>query len=488
MKRQIPRKNTLAGYNPSWLLGWLLVLAGLCAESAHATPRKAVTGQNQPQATRQISQPASLAGTLGDWQNGNVNGVVNAIAVAPNGDVYVGGSFTMAGTTAALNVAKWNGTTWSALGAGLTYSVVALTVDSNGNVFTAGSTAPTQRLDRWNGTSWVAIGTGVSSSTIFALAADQAGNVYAGGSFSTYTGSVGNGIAKWSGTAWSAMGTGLNSPVYALAFDNAGTLYAGGGGGSAQGAIGYVARWMGTSWQGVGSSLPSVVVSVAADGNGNVYAGHYPPSPYSGPNPTIGLAKWNGTSWQQVGNGPAPMAFALVVDSNNALYMGSSFASIDGVAAHDVAKWNGTAWSAVGTGMSNQNSARVIALALRGNRLYAGGGFATSADGTRPLVNFAIYDLATPLATAPATLARQVQLYPNPARHAATVEVPSSLGRQPLAATLLDALGRPARTFALPAQGTAAHRLDLHHLPAGVYTLRLATSEGIISRQLVLEP
>jgi hypothetical protein len=182
------------------------------------------------------------------------------------------------------------------------------------------------------------------------------------------------------------------------------------------------------------------------------------------------------------------MALALVVDSNNALYMGSSFSSIGGVAAFSIAKWNSTAWSALGNGINNQYSARVNALALRGNMLYAGGGFGTSGDGTRPLVNFAIYDLAAPLATAPAALARQVQLYPNPAQQVATVEVPASLGRQPLAATLLDALGRPARTFALPAQGTAAHYLDLHNLPAGVYTLRLATSEGVINRQLVIEP
>ncbi len=440
--------------------------------------------QHRAQATKQINL---LAGTLGDWQNGNVNGVVNAIAVAPNGDVYVGGSFTMAGTTAALNVAKWNGTTWSALGAGLTYSVVALTVDSNGNVFTAGGTASTQRLDRWNGTSWSSTNFGATNS-VNALAADQLGNVYAGGGFSTYFGAVGTGIAKWNGTAWSAMGAGPTNTVHALAFDNTGTLYAGGGGLGPY-ATGYVARWTGTLWQAVGNSLPSVVVSVAADGNGNVYAGHYPPSPYSGPNPTIGLAKWNGTSWQQVGNGPAPMAFALVVDSNNALYMGSSFASIDGVAARNVAKWSGTAWSAVGTGMSGQYSAQVNALALRGNMLYAGGWFATSGDGTRPLVNFAIYDLAAPLATAPAALARQVQLYPNPARQVATVEVPASLGQQPLAATLLDALGRPAPSHsprrALPHTSSTCATYPRACTPCGWLPVRvLSAGNWCLSRKL----
>ena len=268
--------------------------------------------------------------------------------------------------------------------------------------------------------------------------------------------------------------------MYALALDNAGNLYAGGGNYS-----GYVSKWNGTTWSALGNWLAGVVTCLAADGNGNVYAGHYPPS--TGTSPTIGLAKWNGTSWQQVVSGGAPLALALVVDGNNALYMGSSFSNIGGVAAYDVAKWDGTAWSAMGNGISNQYSARVNALALRGSMLYAGGGFSTSGDGTRPVVNFGIYDLAAPLATAPAALARQVQLYPNPARHTATLEVQASLSWQPIAATLLDATGRQARTFALPAQGIASHILDLHNLPAGMYTLRLATSEGTISRQLVVE-
>jgi len=478
------RLNNLLINHTRWLLAWALTLAAcLCDSSAQASPQSAAWSHLQLQAAARASQPAGMARTLGDWQNGNVNGVVNAIAVAPNGDVYIGGSFTMAGTTAVANVAKWNGTAWSTLGAGLSYFVNALAVDSNGNLFAGGSvpngSTMVQHLDKWNGVTWSPAGTGING-TVYALAADQAGNVYVGGSFSVAGGSVGNGIAKWNGTAWSALGSGFGAAVYALALDNAGNLYAGGGSYS-----GYVSKWNGTSCSTLGNWLAGVVTSLATDGNGNVYAGHYPPN--TGTSPTAGLAKWNGTSWQQVGSGGVPMALALVVDGNNALYMGSSFSSIGGVAAYDVAKWNSTAWSAVGNGMSNQYSARVNALALRGNMLYAGGGFSTSGDGTRPIVNFGIYDLAAPLATVAAALARQVQLYPNPTRNTATVEVPASLSRQPMVATLLDATGRQARTFALPAQGTTSHILDLHNLPAGMYTLQLATSEGTISRQLVVE-
>ena len=90
-------------------------------------------------------------------------------------------------------------------------------------------------------------------------------------------------------------------------------------------------------------------------------------------------------------------------------------------------------------------------------------------------------------ATASAALAQQVALYPNPAKTSASVVLPASLGGQPVAATLFDALGRAVRTLALPAQGTAPHQLSLTNLAAGVYTLHLRTSAGVVVKRLVVE-
>jgi len=92
-----------------------------------------------------------------------------------------------------------------------------------------------------------------------------------------------------------------------------------------------------------------------------------------------------------------------------------------------------------------------------------------------------------PLATAPAALAQQVGLYPNPAKTTAFLELPASLGRQAVTATLVDALGRVVRTVTLPAQGAQAHQLDLHELTTGVYALRLSTSAGTIVKRLTVE-
>ncbi len=92
----------------------------------------------------------------------------------------------------------------------------------------------------------------------------------------------------------------------------------------------------------------------------------------------------------------------------------------------------------------------------------------------------------TTLATTAATSA-QVAVYPNPARTVAYVELPAALGAQPVAAALLDALGREVRTATLAAQGARAHQLGLAGLPAGVYTLRLRTSAGVVAKRLVVE-
>jgi hypothetical protein len=91
------------------------------------------------------------------------------------------------------------------------------------------------------------------------------------------------------------------------------------------------------------------------------------------------------------------------------------------------------------------------------------------------------------LATAPAALVQQVALYPNPATGCTTLELPAGLGSTSITATLVDALGRTARTITLPAQGAQSHTLDLRALPAGVYALRMSTSAGTIVKKLTVE-
>jgi hypothetical protein len=139
-----------------------------------------------------------------------VNYTVIALAVDATGNLYAGGWFTTAGGVSANFVAKWDGTAWSALGSGMGGGIV-------------------------------------SGPWVKALALDAAGNLYAGGYFTTAGGVSANHIAKWDGTAWSALGSGVSGSytlVQALAVDGAGNLYAGGGFTTAgTHASAQVARW-----------------------------------------------------------------------------------------------------------------------------------------------------------------------------------------------------------------------------------------------------
>jgi hypothetical protein len=90
------------------------------------------------------------------------------------------------------------------------------------------------------------------------------------------------------------------------------------------------------------------------------------------------------------------------------------------------------------------------------------------------------------LATVPAALAQQVNVYPNPARNQVTIELPVSINRQPVTATLIDAVGRTVRQQVLPA-GLAAHQLLLQNVVTGVYSLHLTTELGTVVRKLVVE-
>jgi hypothetical protein len=75
------------------------------------------------------------------WSNlgTGVNGIVLAIDIAPNGEVYAGGTFTTAGGLAVGYIAKWNGVSWSALGSGVDAGVNIIEVTQSGEVYVAGN-------------------------------------------------------------------------------------------------------------------------------------------------------------------------------------------------------------------------------------------------------------------------------------------------------------------------------------------------------------
>ena len=132
----------------------------------------------------------------------------------------MGGWFTEAGGNPANFVAKWNGTSWSALGSGINSSVLALAVSGAsvyvGGCFSQAGGNPANNIAKWDGTSWSALGSGVNSQ-VNAIALSGT-DVYVCGNFTTAGGNAANHIAKWdTGTStWSALGGGPRGPAPAM--------------------------------------------------------------------------------------------------------------------------------------------------------------------------------------------------------------------------------------------------------------------------------
>ena len=167
---------------------------------------------------------------------------VYALAVSGT-DLYVGGSFTkVGGTIDANNVARWDGNNWSPLGAGTDGDVNALTVLGNdlyaGGAFAMAGDVEARRIARWDGNAWSTFGSGFFNA-VYALAG-AGGELYAAGNLlgsEAFTG-----VLKWDGSNWSDLGSGVNGYGRALAISGS-DLYLGGDFTSAGGKVSaFVAR------------------------------------------------------------------------------------------------------------------------------------------------------------------------------------------------------------------------------------------------------
>jgi hypothetical protein len=194
---------------------------------------------------------------------------------------------------------------------------------------------PANRIAKWSGSTWSALGSGLNRGA-HALACDGKGNLYAAGAFDTAgSRAVGN-IAKWDGSSWSALGTGLKKYAAALVFDKSGNLYAGGEFDTAGGIPAkHIAKWDGTSWSALATDMDSGVSSLACDRMGNLYIGGY--------FTTIDgvkvnrVAKWDGKNWSALGSGTSDGVYSLTI-FRDTLYVGGMFASAGAVVSPGIAK------------------------------------------------------------------------------------------------------------------------------------------------------
>jgi hypothetical protein len=332
-------------------------------------------------------------------------------------DMYVAGLFTNTdGNARADYVVRRNGTSWSALGGGtngaLNGGVEAMAFIGNdlyvGGSFTnAGGHANADYLAKWDGTSWSAVGangTGPAlNGAVYSLAV-RGSDLYVGGAFQDAGGVVeADRLARWDG-AWHSVGaTGDNEPalrngVVRSVVVSGTDLYVGGTFTDAgyNNDADYVARYDGNGWYSLGVGGPATatqdqgVHAILVDGS-NVYIGGWFYD-WAGLNGADNVAGWDGANWHALGSNAAGTDGALdaYVDAlamlNGYLYVGGLFKDAAGIAAADyIALWDGTAWSAPGSYAGDgairdiDHAQSVEALERDGNTMLVGGNFYNTA-------------------------------------------------------------------------------------------------------------
>ncbi|WP_223649441.1 DUF4394 domain-containing protein [Hymenobacter psoromatis] len=99
-----------------------------------------------------------------------------------------------------------------------------------------------------------------------------------------------------------------------------------------------------------------------------------------------------------------------------------------------------------------------------------------------------LFTSASPLATAPATLAALASVFPSPAQGTATLVLPQALrGTAPSTVQLLNTLGQVVLTRTLAAGGPDNIELPLTGLATGIYTVRATTAAGQVAKRLVVQ-
>jgi hypothetical protein len=343
-----------------------------------------------------------------------LNGPVRALHVN-QGLLYVGGDFTGAGADANANrIAKWNGSSWSALsslgtpatqidnGGVSAIAVSAGKVYAGGTFQNAGGKADADFLAVWDGVSWAPFCNVTGPAFDGNVNALQiiGSTLYVGGSFHNAAGiASADYLVACSLTAGAPSttiaGADLTDPfsgsVYAFTADGNGTLYAGGGFINLEDIpeADNIAYRDGTGWHAMGAGVDTFVRGLAAAGT-DVYVGTDAKN-VAGIPQADNVVKWNGSAWSAMGASTAGDTgwFPTTASINGLTTFGAnvfatgSFLDANGDArADNIAFFDGTAWHPTGSDGAGNGpwNGTGLAVSIFNQRLYAGGSF-TSAGG-----------------------------------------------------------------------------------------------------------
>jgi hypothetical protein len=367
------------------------------------------------------------------------------------GTLYVGGKFTDAGGIAnADRIAKWNGSSWSAVSSSAEQitngEVFAIAVAGGkvyaGGAFTNAGNSGADNLAVWDGNSWEPFCTTATETIGNVRALQVVGpTLYVGGDFQD-----GAGIEAADYLLACNLATGepsettvdpahpFSGPVKALTATSDGTLYAGGRFGNldniaAADNVAYLPQ--GGTWHAMGSSgggptcdcaLDAFVRGLATNGT-DVFVGTEG-SNVAGIAQADHVAKWNGSAWSALGSNtggtdgwfPAATNIYGLASTGSNVFATGTFQNASGDArADNVAFFDGTAWHPVGSNGAGNGPwvGEGSALALVDRQLYAAGNF-TSAGGDTQAQSAASFALTQVIAYPTPTVTPGPSAVPTP--------------------------------------------------------------------------
>jgi hypothetical protein len=344
--------------------------------------------------------------------------------------LYVAGLFQGVGGVTSNGVVKWDGTNWVGMGSGLQYLAgnggriydlidfndgTGSAIYASGNILSAGGDTSVRGVAKWNGTSWSGIG------------AD-----YVNGQFGPYmqvidngsgpelfvTGRLGamaqQGIASWNGTSWTgygwAPGNTSDYPLSVVRFD-------GDGAGPVDPRLMFVSpygshQFDGTQWLDLPSHPDSKAITAVGqmkqvslpEGDRLVAVGGFTQA--ADGTQLQSLASFDGSAWSEALGGLPTLEIQdpagtmtgsawAVSEINGEVYVGGNFTHINGTEARRIARHDGTTWVDVGGGVGGLENGASISRILSfnsgtGDMIVACGSF-TTAGGT-PVSNIAAWD------------------------------------------------------------------------------------------------
>lgn len=347
-----------------------------------------------------------------------VDGRIEVARVFDMGDgpkLYIAGTFTRIEGVPAHSIARYDGDAWQPLGEGLTggaASVKAIELWDSGTgleLYVAGSFetaggAPASHLAKFDGTDWFAVGAGVDLAStsdvaeVRALALFDFGDgpeLVVGGKFDSAGGFPATHVARFDGANFTPLGSGFagSQGVWCLEAADLGSgfeLYAGG-----QVLVESdrnVQRWVGPDWiplaggpGGFGGPLVRDLLAFDDGSGAALYAGGSF-SQLNGTGPAGDIARWDGSAWTAMGQptaGDSPLLgvhtlATFDIGFGPRLLVGGRLGMLDGVFVDSVQAWDGSGWAVAGNTPNGTVSDLCAADLGQGSELLALGDFANT--------------------------------------------------------------------------------------------------------------